>query len=97
MTYSLGLADPERENALLVGIIEAISAGPELTLLAAKVAPLITAASNTDVCFVHVLDDTDRSMTLLGATPRSTSRSARYGCRSAKASRAGRRVTANPW
>ncbi|EHR50208.1 signal transduction histidine kinase [Saccharomonospora marina XMU15] len=69
MRYRLGLADPERENALLVGIIEAISAGPELTLLAAKVAPLITAASNTDVCFVHVLDDTDRSMTLLGATP----------------------------
>jgi two-component system, NarL family, sensor kinase len=66
---SLGFADPEHENALLVGIIEAISAGPELTLLAARVAPLIAAATNTDVCFVHVLDDTDRSLTLAGATP----------------------------
>ncbi|WP_084143638.1 GAF domain-containing sensor histidine kinase [Amycolatopsis taiwanensis] len=65
----LGLADLERENALLVGIIEAISAGPELTLLAARVAPLIAAATNTDVCFVHVLDDSGRSLTLAGATP----------------------------
>ena len=39
----LGLADRERENALLVGIIEAISAGPELGQLAAKVVPLIVA------------------------------------------------------
>lgn len=65
----LGLADPERENALLVGIIEAISAGPELGQLAGKVVPLIAAASGTDVCFLHVLDDTDRSLTLVGATP----------------------------
>ncbi|TNC25808.1 GAF domain-containing sensor histidine kinase [Amycolatopsis alkalitolerans] len=69
MNQGLGLADPGRENALLVGIIEAISAGPELTLLAARVAPLIAEATNTDVCFVHVLDDTDRSLTLAGATP----------------------------
>ncbi|MEU6644490.1 GAF domain-containing protein [Saccharomonospora sp. NPDC046836] len=65
----LGLADPARENALLVGIIDAISAGPELELLAARVADLIVAATSTDVCFVHVLDDTDRSLTLAGATP----------------------------
>lgn len=68
-THGLGLADAERENALLVGIIEAISAGPELGLLAAKVADLIVAATATDVCFVHVLDDDDRSLTLAGATP----------------------------
>ena len=66
---SLGLADAASENALLLGIIEAISAGPELELLAAKVAPLIVAATATDECFVHVLDDTDRSLTLAGATP----------------------------
>ncbi|MCX9193812.1 ATPase [Carbonactinospora thermoautotrophica] len=65
----LGLADPERENALLVGIIEAISAGPELGPLAANVARLIVEATATDVCFVHVLDDTGRSLTLAGATP----------------------------
>ena len=65
----LGLADAASENALLLGIIEAISAGPELELLAGKVAPLIVAATATDECFVHVLDDTDRSLTLAGATP----------------------------
>jgi signal transduction histidine kinase len=68
-TQGLGLADAERENTLLVGIIEAISAGPELALLAARVADLIVAATATDVCFVHVLDDDDRSLTLAGATP----------------------------
>lgn len=69
MSHGLGFADLERENALLVGIIEAISAGPELTALAAGVAPLIVLATSADVCFVHVLDDTDRSLTLAGATP----------------------------
>jgi two-component system NarL family sensor kinase len=64
----LGLADPERENALLLGIIEAASTGPEVEPLAAAVAGLITEATATDVCFVHVLDDTDRSLSLAGAT-----------------------------
>ncbi|MFI8074021.1 GAF domain-containing protein [Streptomyces sp. NPDC086033] len=64
----LGLADPERENALLVGIIEAISAGPELGPLAANVARLISEATATDLCFVHVLDDTGETLTLTGAT-----------------------------
>jgi two-component system, NarL family, sensor kinase len=69
VSHGLGFADLERENALLVGIIEAISTGPELTVLAARVAPLIVTATSADVCFVHVLDDTDRSLTLAGATP----------------------------
>ena len=30
---------------------------------------MITAATASDVCFVHVLDDTERSLTLAGATP----------------------------
>lgn len=64
----LGLFDAERENALLMGIIDAISAGPELSALAARVADLIVSATATDVCFVHVLDDTDQSLTLAGAT-----------------------------
>jgi two-component system NarL family sensor kinase len=67
--HGLGLADPERENALLVGIIEAISAGPELGPLAASVARLIVEATATDICFVHVLDDSDGALTLAGATP----------------------------
>jgi two-component system NarL family sensor kinase len=65
----LGLADPEREHALLLGIIEAAARGPAVEPLAAAVARLITEATDTDVCFVHVLDDTERSLTLTGATP----------------------------
>jgi two-component system, NarL family, sensor kinase len=68
-SHGLGLADPERENALLVGIIDAISAGPELAPLAASVARLIVGATATDVCFVHVLDDSGTALTLTGATP----------------------------
>jgi two-component system, NarL family, sensor kinase len=67
--HPLGLTDPERENALLVGIIEAISAGPDLQPLAASVARLIVEATTTDVCFVHVLDDNGGALTLMGATP----------------------------
>ncbi len=65
----LGLADPERENAVLLDIIEATSRGPGVEPVAAAVARVITEATATDVCFVHVLDDTDRSLTLVGATP----------------------------
>ncbi|MFC5994657.1 GAF domain-containing protein [Pseudonocardia hispaniensis] len=65
----LGLVDPEQEYALLLGIIEAVSSGPAVEPLAAAVARLITEATATDVCFVHVLDDAERSLTLAGATP----------------------------
>jgi two-component system, NarL family, sensor kinase len=64
-----GLVDPARENALLTGVVEAISAGPELRPLAARIAQLIVAATATDVCFVHVLDDSGSTLTLAGATP----------------------------
>lgn len=67
--HRLGLTDLERENTLLVGIIEAISTGPELGPLAASVAQLIVAATGADVCFVHVLDDGGGALTLTGATP----------------------------
>jgi two-component system, NarL family, sensor kinase len=69
LTGALGLADAQQENQLLVGIIEAISASPEVGPLAANTARLIVAATATDVCFVHVLDDTGTSLTLAGATP----------------------------
>jgi signal transduction histidine kinase len=65
----LGFADPERERALLIGIIEAISADPELDPLASHVASLVTEATGTDLCYVYVLDDSGRSLTLAGATP----------------------------
>ncbi len=67
--HVLGLADLERENALLGAIIDAVSEGPEVEPLAGAVARLITDATDTDVCFVHVLDDAGRSLILAGATP----------------------------
>lgn len=64
-----GLVDADREVALLLDIIAATSSGPGVEPMAAAVARMITAATASDVCFVHVLDDTDRSLTLAGATP----------------------------
>lgn len=63
------LVDADRELALLRELIQAASSGPGVEPLAAAAARMITAATATDVCFVHVLDDTDRSLTLAGATP----------------------------
>lgn len=59
----------DRELALLRELIQAASKGPGVEPLAAAAARMITAATAADVCFVHVLDDTDRSLTLAGATP----------------------------
>ena len=64
-----GLVDADREIALLLDIIAATSSGPGVEPMAAAVARMITAATASDVCFVHVLDDTDSSLTLAGATP----------------------------
>jgi two-component system NarL family sensor kinase len=63
------LVDADRELALLRELIQAASTGPGVEPLAAAAARMITAATATDVCFVHVLDDSDRSLTLAGATP----------------------------
>ncbi|MCV7256089.1 MULTISPECIES: GAF domain-containing sensor histidine kinase [Mycobacteriaceae] len=57
------------ELTLLRELIQAASSGPGVEPLAAAAARMITAATGTDVCFVHVLDDTERSLTLTGATP----------------------------
>ena len=59
----------DRELALLRELIQAASSGPGGEPLAAAAARIITAATDSDVCFVHVLDDTERSLTLAGATP----------------------------
>jgi two-component system, NarL family, sensor kinase len=63
------LVDADRELALLRELIQAASSGPGVEPLAAAAARMITAATATDVCFVHVLDDSNRSLTLTGATP----------------------------
>jgi len=59
----------EDENVLLAGVVEAISAGLELGPLAARIAGLIVTATATDVCFVHVLDDSGTALTLTGVSP----------------------------
>ncbi|MEE6176913.1 GAF domain-containing sensor histidine kinase [Mycobacterium sp. 050134] len=70
MTGSVrGLVDADREVALLLDIIAATGSGPAVEPVAAAVARLITAATASDVCFVHVLDDSGASLTLAGATP----------------------------
>ena len=96
-TRGLGLDDPQRENEVLLAIIEATSSGPGVEPLAAAVARVITEATATDVCFVHVLDDTERSLTLAGATPPFDAQVG-PGPAAARtpASRAGSRATANP-
>src|SRR6201999_4535449 len=63
------LVDTDRELALLRELIQAASSGPGVEPLAAAAARMITAATATDVCFVHVLDDRARSLTLAGAPP----------------------------
>jgi two-component system, NarL family, sensor kinase len=63
------LVDADRELVLLRELIQAASSGPGVEPLAAAAARMITAATGSDVCFVHVLDDTERSLTLAGATP----------------------------
>ena len=63
------LVDADRELALLRELIQAASSGPGVEPLAAAAARMITAATGTDVCFVHVLDDTNQSLTLTDATP----------------------------
>lgn len=70
MTGSVrGLVDAEREVALLLDIVSATGSGPDVEPVAAAVARLITSATASDVCFVHVLDDSGVSLTLAGATP----------------------------
>ena len=54
---------------MLLRIIDTIAAGLELEHLAQGVAELITEATDTDVCFVHVLDAERGVLTLTGATP----------------------------
>lgn len=65
----VGRVDAETARELLLGTIDAVAAAPELTDLARRVADLVTRSMLVDVCFVHVLDDDERGVTLMGATP----------------------------
>lgn len=61
--------DPERERTLLQRIIDVITAGLDMTGLVQRVAGVITNATATDVCFVHLVDPTRQRLSLAGATP----------------------------
>ncbi len=65
----LGVADAEREAQLLSKVVETISAGLDLNRILQGVAQLVTETTETDVCFVHLLDERGRKLQLRGATP----------------------------
>lgn len=65
----LGLDDPARERTLLAQIIATVTAGLDLDDLVQGVARLITQATVSDVCFVHLLDADGARLVLAGATP----------------------------
>jgi two-component system NarL family sensor kinase len=64
-----GAADAEREARLLSRVVETISAGLDLDRILQGVAQLVTETTETDVCFVHLLDERGRKLQLRGATP----------------------------
>ena len=61
------------ENRLLRRIIEVTSSDLNLREVAEQVAVLVTEATDSDVCFVHVLDEAREVLVLMGATPPFTS------------------------
>ncbi len=61
--------DAEREALLLSRVIDTISAGLDLDRMLQGVATLVTETTETDVCFVHLLDEDGRTLRLRGATP----------------------------
>jgi signal transduction histidine kinase len=65
----LGFADAAHEARLLSRIIETISTGLDLDAIVQGVAALITETTESDVCFVHLLDDSGQRLQLRGATP----------------------------
>jgi two-component system, NarL family, sensor kinase len=61
--------DPEREAQLLSRVIDTISAGLDLDRMLQGVTRLVTETADTDVCFVHLLDEHGTRLQLRGATP----------------------------
>ena len=65
----LGLADPAQEARLLARIVETISAGLDLEEILQGIAALTTETTQTDVCFVYLLDEAGEHLVMRGATP----------------------------
>jgi len=66
------LTDQPAQNGkleLLEHIIEVTSADLDVQEVSQRVAALVTAATHSDVCFVHLLDEELRRLVLAGATP----------------------------
>jgi two-component system, NarL family, sensor kinase len=65
----LGVADPAQEARLLARIVETITARLDLEEILQGIAALITETTQTDVCFVYLLDEAGGRLVLRGATP----------------------------
>ena len=65
--------DAEREVQLLFRVIDTISAGLDLHRILQGVATLVTETTETDVCFVHLLDERGRAL-VNGTRPRAAPR-----------------------
>ncbi|CAN5761280.1 GAF domain-containing sensor histidine kinase [soil metagenome] len=65
----LGLDEPGAELALLRRIVDTLTTGLDLRGIVQGVAAVITEATSSDVCFVHLLDDERGCLVLAGATP----------------------------
>ena len=62
-------AEEAADVRLLRLIIELTSTDLEVTEVIQRVATLVTAATGSDVCFVHLVDEEHRRVVLAGATP----------------------------
>ena len=87
--------DAEREAQLLSRVIDTISAGLDLGRMLQGVARLVTEATGTDVCFVHLLDERGRTRGCGAPHRPSTTWWARSSWRWARASPAGWPCTAS--
>ena len=66
------MTEPRRQSdnlELLEHIIEVTSADLDVGEVSQRVAALVTAATKSDVCFVHLVDEELRRVVLAGATP----------------------------
>ncbi len=63
------LDDLEAENQLLRSIIEVTTADLDMASLTRLVAASVTAATRSDVCFVHLVDEDRGGLMLVGGTP----------------------------
>lgn len=69
MSEGIVSGDSALENALLRRLIHVTSSDLDLREVTQRVAALVTEATGTDVCFVHLVDEDGSTVSLAGATP----------------------------